>query len=206
MQKSRGFTLIELIVAMAILAILAAVSVPNFNQFRRSSALLTSSETVGSVLGKSFSAARSQSLMAQVEGKRGASDFLFLKCEKYSDCKNAQTTETIALETGVVFQKDFLIRFRPPFGDVDKKASSNFTIVVQNDAGSISIKVHPKSGLVSSQFSKEVGSIETTSETSSDSTISKTKATALAPSKTKSTTIKLSDWAPFQGVKKFFKF
>ena len=58
-SKSEGFTLIELMIVVAIIAILAAISVPNFMSYRNKARIASAVSTMGQVRGAMASYASS---------------------------------------------------------------------------------------------------------------------------------------------------
>lgn len=90
MPRARGFTLVELMVTLAVLVILAMLAMPSFIEFRQRSALRGAADQVASFWGDSrFAAVRANSLV-KVGFKTGAGGF----------CIGAATTTDPADDAG----------------------------------------------------------------------------------------------------------
>lgn len=113
-KKLAGFTLVELAVTITIIAILAAVAVPGFQNFQRSAKLESAVQIVESTLGEGVSFARSHPQRFWVRGMAETSKIQTQICDLEGRCENPHPT---TLDAGVKLSSDFAVRFSPPFGD-----------------------------------------------------------------------------------------
>ena len=149
-----GFTLIEILVVMAILAILGVIVAPSFIQFQRASQLEASAQLVETALAKSFSQARSQPKIFGIQRMQDARFFEAFDCSS-PNCEQKDLVPQ-GLEPNVTIKDGFEIQFFPPYGDLkffDKNGNeledSDFLLVtLDNLHGKVSLKIYKESGLI----------------------------------------------------------
>ncbi|MBT3349478.1 prepilin-type N-terminal cleavage/methylation domain-containing protein [bacterium] len=150
---SAGFTLIELIVSITILAILAAVTVPSFRGFQRATRLENSVQIVETTLAAGFSTARSQRKIVTISGAENGAEIFSEKCDTDEKCEIGK----FALESGVEFGEKFEVKFSPPFGDADfeelEKQESEKVVSIESGGDRVNLKIFKNSGLISRFFS-----------------------------------------------------
>ena len=146
--KQAGFTLIELLVVMVMVGILAAISVPDFQQYQIREQMRASVTDSKSLLSEAFAQARAQSQSQQVSLILDTG-LKFCSIEQgvgvTTDCKELDlpTPVKITLVPSTVTEWKYLA----PYGDIADVDS--FEIVLTHDSGVIKkIKVHKLSGLI----------------------------------------------------------
>ena len=144
-----GFTLVELLVTMSIIAILFAVGMPAFSDFQSTSRLKESAETLETAFGEAFSSARSRPECFVLSGTGNS-----LKLESFDKrCEgDAKISRDFALNPGVEISENFKIKFKPPFGDLEfvsetETESDELKIELCNK-DCVNFVVYQKSGLL----------------------------------------------------------
>ena len=149
MIQNKAFTLIELVVTMAIISIIFVISVPIFSEFQSSSRLKSASQTLEIAFGEAFSSSRSRPSYFILDGE---SDLLkYKECSDSCTCDNKINSRKINLNSGVKFRKNLHICFTPPFGDIelssDNKENDESIIEIYNK-NSVYFKINKESGLI----------------------------------------------------------
>lgn len=148
--RRAGFTLVELIVVIAIMGILAVIIAPSFTQFMETSRLKYSQQLVESTLGKAFSSARSHPKGMIVRGWAGSRSLEIIldngTVPPPTPC-GQESASCQKLDRGISFEEDFQITFTPPYGDIGEIGTeTNIQLNSTNHAAKI--RVHHVSGLV----------------------------------------------------------
>ena len=144
-----GFTMIELIIVIALLGILTVMTGPSFSQFIETSHLQYSQQLVETNIGKAFSAARSHPETKTIHGWAGSRSFALLPAN-VSPQKNPCNTESETchqLDRGVTFENDFSITFTPPYGDIEPREGQT-VIQLKSKNHMIQMVVYHASGLI----------------------------------------------------------
>lgn len=139
-MKKRAFTLMELVIVMALIGILASVTVPSVNDFKKTYQFTNSVEILRDSLSQGFSESRSKSEDIVLEGEKDATEFSY---------KN----ETIMLFGETKLETSFEIEFQSPFGDIDESSSEN--IRISNGRKIADFSIYKSSGLVEIKMFKE---------------------------------------------------
>jgi prepilin-type N-terminal cleavage/methylation domain-containing protein len=141
-NRCAGFTAIELTVVIALIGILAVISVPAFTDYLDSSRLQFSQQILETTLGQAFSHARSHPEEVIVSGTIGT---------RVLEIKEGATTRSQELERGVMFDVDFSITFLPPYGDIkveDGVENNETDIAIKGKSYVAKTRVHHDSGLI----------------------------------------------------------
>ena len=127
LKKQSGFTLVELVIVIALIGILYGISVPNFKGFRAEQKLIQSAQTLQHEVRSASENARSQQKVFGVSIDSSVPSFVRHECE-YKDFN--QTTNTCStpgdqvLQDGLPFfeinqvdpDTNFEVYFLPPEG------------------------------------------------------------------------------------------
>jgi prepilin-type N-terminal cleavage/methylation domain-containing protein len=147
-SKIRAFTLIELVVTMALMAILFVIAAPGFLQFQKAARLKHSYQILETTFGEAFSSSRSHPEYFIISGENDK--FKLQECEDIA-CSIELKSKEFVLNSGVKFREEFLVKFSPPFGDIEFSGDNvnvdYLDIEVYNDE-SIIFRIHKKSGLM----------------------------------------------------------
>lgn len=167
-MKKYGFSLVELIVTMAIIGILSGMVAPTFMQYQQKRKLSFSIDLVETALQKSFSNARSEPRIFGVKGEQNGEGYTMFSCvykeedtehlcqRSFNDYKETR----ISFESGVKNRHSFFIQFLPPHGDIDldstidetsvQTGNSENRLVLQNQKTqeTNTIRVYTTSGLI----------------------------------------------------------
>ncbi len=156
-----GFTLIELIVVMALIGIVGLIATPAFTAYLDSSRLQFSQQVLETTLGQAFSHARSHPELVTVSGDAEARE-IEIKYFK-EDPDNPIKTSKQTLDRGVTLDANFSVTFSPPYGDI----LDDNSLLVQSEEGENNLirlngrkyyaltKIHPDSGLIETLSAKE---------------------------------------------------
>jgi len=141
MRKDSGFTLIELIVIIAIVAVFAGIAVPNFLSYMPKSRL---NGAARQVMGD-LMAARMKAVKLNHRVK-----VFFYSNHQYKICDDADNNGTVADGEGDVQLRDIQREYSDVTFDLDKTAdpvfssrgtATNRTITLQNSSGLKEIKI-----------------------------------------------------------------
>ena len=142
-----GFTLIELMVVIALLGILTMIAAPSFSDYLDSSQLQFSQQILETTLGQAFSHARSNPESVSVSGVTDGRSIMIIT---NNDTNNAVSQ---ALDRGIRFDTDFTITFTPPYGDIAETGPETEIQLNGRRYHSITL-VHHISGLIETLSSK----------------------------------------------------
>ncbi len=146
--RRAGFTLVELIVVIAIMGLLAAIIAPSFSQFLETSRLKYSQQLVETTLGKAFSSARSHPESIIIRGQDGGN---FLEITTGTNPLGTPCSQESAfcqkLDRGITFTGDFQVTFTPPYGDISETGDQT-DIFLKSTNYTVQIRVYHVSGLI----------------------------------------------------------
>ncbi|MDH3324718.1 MAG: type II secretion system GspH family protein, partial [Candidatus Peregrinibacteria bacterium] len=150
LNKKKAFTLMEIIVAIAIMGMMASLISPSYLAYRRNAQLKLAAQSLQTAFGEAFSLARSSNetfCVTNISSEMGSVDrFSILKG---SGCNDGVYEETI-FESGVeiVEPERFNIIFSSPYGDIDFQqngANDFLDIKIKNTMGvSKTVKIYQK--------------------------------------------------------------
>lgn len=156
-QRNRGFTLIEILVVMALVALLFGIFAPSFADFFRKNRLANSSNTLETTLQLAFSSARATPYYYFVQGVKDDEEFTFRKCKKSNCSEPGDPLEytIIDLDSGILISSDdFNVQFLPPHGDMQFIGTTDEEITISLLSGGVNtakLKLYKKSGLIEQQ-------------------------------------------------------
>lgn len=145
-MTQRGFTLIELVVVLALLGILASLIAPSFMSYQNKTRLRMSAQLVETSLSEAFSLARSEPAFFIVEAQTQGRNVQLKRCDEGCDCDDVQ--EDQPLSQSVTNETAFEICFAPPYGDIVDMASEETNIFLTNGDQRTGIKIWHRSGLI----------------------------------------------------------
>lgn len=124
-KKKKGFTLIELIIVLAVMAIIAAIAVPSYNAIKENSAKKADEQSRATV-------ERVATMLAADGSLEDATYTVTFDTNKKAVAKNGDTTHTVFTSA--------LSEVKPlQSKDDDKKAATGFTVKVSNQSAKVEI-------------------------------------------------------------------
>lgn len=124
-KKKKGFTLIELIIVLGVMAIIAAIAVPSYNAIKENSARKADEQSRATV-------ERVATMLAADESLDDATYTVTFDTNKKAVAKNGDTTHTVFT--------DALSEVKPlQSKNDDKKDATGFTVKVSNQSAKVEI-------------------------------------------------------------------
>lgn len=169
-KSGAGFTLIELVIAIAIIALISAISISNFRQGERQKRLAFAAESVTNALRNtqnltltSKQIEASSCTIGVINDKAPASYILVFAPSKpamlygVDKCGTVHTIDTYDLPYNTRYQaggyllnsnpvSTLQIKFQPPFSVMTASTDASVNLGVFNSFNNISLKVEPVSG------------------------------------------------------------
>jgi len=149
-SRSSGFSLIELLIVMGMLAILALVAVPDFRQYQMREALRESVSLTQSALSDGFAKARAESQHQIVTVQGNGLEI----CNEPQDttvtpeCKLHELPGSIEIKDAAVIGMTW--KYLAPHGDLD--LTSSLSIELEHASGEKkTLKIYHRSGLIEEQ-------------------------------------------------------
>lgn len=147
-MKKNAFTLVELVITLAIMGILGALVVPSFFEYQRAKNLDISAQLIETSLSQGFSSSRATPRIFGVQALKGSSEIETFECD-YPDCTQKEG-KSFSITTDVAIQDDFEVLFLPPHGDIspDSFEGASLDIEVKNGKNESRIlRIYKSSGL-----------------------------------------------------------
>jgi len=148
-MKIRGFSLIEILVAIAIFAILTGRGVASFSSFQRQKRVISAARKIESELQKNFAAVRAEPVFLRILCENHGCENFFCD-ENFANC----TEKSKIFFDEIFFNEKFSVNFLPPFAEIsifDKNGNSaeKLEIEIKNNFGNQkNLRIWQKSGLI----------------------------------------------------------
>lgn len=134
------------------MGIMFAIGAPMFTEFQNSSRLRSSAQILETTFGEAFSSARSRPECFVINGNKGTFSLISYDKKNCENLDNPKISRDFKLNPGVKFEKEFSVKFKPPFGDLEFLNTENKELeeleIKLCNTECVSFIIYQKSGLV----------------------------------------------------------